>query len=42
MNKILVGLLLGAGLGAVDGMTAWFTPAVKPARYETRQGEIIA
>ena len=29
MNKILVGLLLGAGLGAVDGMTAWFTPAVR-------------
>jgi len=28
MNKILVGLLLGA-LGAVDGMTAWFTPAVR-------------
>lgn len=29
MNKILVGLLLGAGLGAIDGMTAWFTPAVR-------------
>ena len=29
MNKILVGLLLGAGLGAVDGMKAWFTPAVR-------------
>jgi hypothetical protein len=29
MNKIFVGLLLGAGLGAVDGMTAWFTPAVR-------------
>jgi len=29
MNKILVGLLLGAGLGAVDGLTAWFTPAVR-------------
>lgn len=26
MNKILVGLLLGAVLGALDGMTAWFTP----------------
>ena len=29
MNKILVGLLLGAALGAVDGMTAWFTPAAR-------------
>ena len=29
MNKILVGLLLGAVLGAIDGMTAWFTPAVR-------------
>lgn len=29
MNKIIVGLLLGAGLGAVDGATAWFTPAVR-------------
>ena len=29
MNKILVGLLLGAGLGAIDGLTAWFTPAVR-------------
>ena len=29
MNKILVGLLLGAGLGAIDGMTAWFTPAAR-------------
>ena len=29
MNKILLGLLLGAVLGAFDGMTAWFTPAVR-------------
>ena len=29
MNKILVGLLLGAVLGEIDGMTAWFTPAVR-------------
>lgn len=29
MNKILVGLLLGAALGAVDGTTAWFTPAAR-------------
>ena len=29
MNKVLLGLLLGAALGAVDGATAWFTPAVR-------------
>ena len=29
MNKIVVGLLFGAVLGAVDGATAWFTPAVR-------------
>jgi hypothetical protein len=29
VNKILLGLLLGAGLGALDGGTAWFTPAAR-------------
>jgi hypothetical protein len=29
MNKILLGLLAGAVLGAIDGATAWFTPAVR-------------
>jgi hypothetical protein len=29
MNKILVGLLLGVALGAVDGMTAWFYPEAR-------------
>ncbi len=29
MNKILVGLILGAALGAIDGATAWFTPEVR-------------
>ena len=29
MNKILVGLGLGAILGALDGMTSWFTPEVR-------------
>jgi hypothetical protein len=29
MNKPLLGLLVGAVLGALDGATAWFTPAVR-------------
>jgi hypothetical protein len=29
MNKILVGLIVGAVLGLIDGATAWFTPAVR-------------
>jgi hypothetical protein len=29
MNKILVGLIVGAVLGLVDGATAWFTPEVR-------------
>jgi hypothetical protein len=29
MNKPLVGLGVGVVLGAVDGATAWFTPAVR-------------
>ena len=29
MNKILLGLLLGTVLGAIDGLSAWFTPAVR-------------
>jgi hypothetical protein len=29
MNKILVGLIFGLILGALDGATAWFTPAVR-------------
>ena len=30
MNKILLGLLLGGVLGAVDGASAWFTREVRP------------
>ena len=30
MNKVLLGLLLGTVLGAIDGMSAWFTPEVRP------------
>ncbi len=29
MGKVTIGLLLGAGLGIVDGLTAWFTPEVR-------------
>lgn len=29
MNKIVVGLIFGAVLGALDGATAWFTPGVR-------------
>jgi len=29
MNKPLLGLLLGAGLGALDGASAWFYPDVR-------------
>jgi hypothetical protein len=29
MNKVIYGLLLGAVLGAFDGLTAWFTPEVR-------------
>jgi len=31
MNKILVGLLFGLVLGALDGSTAWFYPEARPA-----------
>ncbi len=29
MNKPVYGLLLGGVLGVLDGLTAWFTPAVR-------------
>jgi len=29
MNKILLGLIVGGALGILDGLTAWFTPAVR-------------
>lgn len=31
MNKILVGLIFGLVLGAIDGGTAWFYPEVRSA-----------
>jgi len=30
MNRWLLGVIVGAGLGFLDGATAWFTPAVRP------------
>jgi hypothetical protein len=30
MNKILLGVVLGAVLGFFDGLTAWFTPEARP------------
>ncbi|HEX5876352.1 MAG TPA: hypothetical protein VFY60_17010 [Pyrinomonadaceae bacterium] len=29
MSKPLIGVILGAALGVIDGLTAWFTPAVR-------------
>jgi len=29
MNKVLLGIVLGAVLGIFDGLTAWFTPEVR-------------
>jgi hypothetical protein len=29
MSKPLLGVILGAVLGVIDGLTAWFTPAVR-------------
>jgi hypothetical protein len=29
MSKLVWGLLLGGGLGVLDGLTAWFTPDVR-------------
>src|SRR2546421_383088 len=29
MSKPVIGIVLGAILGAFDGLTAWFTPAVR-------------
>ena len=29
MSKPVIGIVVGAVLGAIDGLTAWFTPAVR-------------
>jgi hypothetical protein len=30
MNKVVLGLVVGGVLGIFDGLTAWFTPEVRP------------
>jgi len=30
MNKVVYGLIIGGVLGIFDGLTAWFTPEVRP------------
>jgi F0F1-type ATP synthase assembly protein I len=30
MSKLLLGVLVGAALGVLDGLTAWFTPVARP------------
>lgn len=29
MNKVVLGIVVGGVLGAIDGLTAWFTPEVR-------------
>src|SRR5205823_4658706 len=41
LNKILVGLLSGLILGAIDGATAWFTPDVRSAMVSIMVGSSI-
>jgi hypothetical protein len=30
MNRVLTGVVVGGGLGILDGLTAWFTPEARP------------
>jgi F0F1-type ATP synthase assembly protein I len=41
MNKIVVGLLFGAALGALDGASAWFYPEVRSAIASIMVGSTI-
>ncbi len=41
MNKIVVGLLFGLVLSAIDGATAWFTPEVRPMMVGIMVGSSI-
>jgi hypothetical protein len=41
MNKITYGLILGGFLGIFDGLTAWFTPEVRPMLMQIVIGSTI-
>jgi F0F1-type ATP synthase assembly protein I len=41
MSKPLIGIALGAVLGAIDGLTAWFTPAVRDQMASIVMGSTI-
>jgi hypothetical protein len=41
MNKLVVGLLFGLILGAIDGATAWFTPEVRSMMASIMVGSSI-
>jgi hypothetical protein len=30
MSKAVLGILVGAGLGILDGLSAWFSPEARP------------
>jgi hypothetical protein len=41
MNKIVLGIILGGILGAFDGLTSWFTPAVRGMLMQIVVGSTI-
>jgi len=41
MNKIVVGILFGVALGAVDGSTSWFYPEARPLLASIMVGSSI-
>jgi hypothetical protein len=41
MNKPVVGIVVGAILGALDGLTAWFTPDARPMLASILMGSAI-
>lgn len=41
MNKVLIGVILGAVLGLFDGATAWFTPDARPMMLQIIIGSTV-
>lgn len=41
MNKVLIGVILGAVLGLFDGATAWLTPDARPMMMQIIIGSTI-